>query len=125
MTLIKIRLPIKPLSVNKLWCGRRFKTKDYKDYENAVCFLLPPAQLIEGYVNIHYKFYLKNWKATDGDNLVKGLQDILVSAGFIEDDRKIIKYIIEKIPAKENFIEIEIEKREGENENQCYNGTNH
>ena len=107
----KFVLEIKPLSVNALWQGRRFKTEEYKNYSDSVAFLLPKAEMIKGYVEIHYRFFLRNWKRTDGDNLVKGLQDILVKAGFIEDDAKIMKYVIEKIPCEENKIEVEIKKR--------------
>lgn len=109
---MKVKLDIKPLSVNCLWRGRRFKTPEYEKYGKDIALLLPykKIQMVEGYVNIHYKFYLKNWKGTDGDNLVKGLQDVLVQLGCIEDDRKIMKYVIEKIPSKENRIEVEIEE---------------
>ena len=109
--MMKLTLDIKPLSTNVLWQGRRFKTKRYKNYESTVAWLLPKVQMVKGFVDIHYKFYLKNWKLVDGDNCVKGLQDILVKAGFIEDDRKILRYIIDKPPAKEDKIIVEIKQR--------------
>ena len=34
-------LKIKPLSVNQVWQGKRFKTKTYKDYEKNVLAILP------------------------------------------------------------------------------------
>ncbi|MCP4481352.1 MAG: hypothetical protein GY817_00790 [bacterium] len=44
MERLKIRLPIKPLSVNECWKGRHFKTekyKKYKKYDKDLQFLLP------------------------------------------------------------------------------------
>jgi hypothetical protein len=34
-------IKIKPLSVNKAWQGKRFKTNEYKQYEKEVSLLLP------------------------------------------------------------------------------------
>lgn len=34
-------IPLKPLSVNAAWQGRRFKTKAYLQYEKDLFFLLP------------------------------------------------------------------------------------
>jgi len=108
---MRFHIPIKPLSANMLWQGRRFKTPKYKQYAQDVAYLLPKVQMIKGYVDVHFRFFLKNWKITDVNNLVKGLEDILVSCGYIEDDRYIMKSINEKIPSKEDFIEVEVEKR--------------
>jgi Holliday junction resolvase RusA-like endonuclease len=105
---MKIALPIKPLSVNQAWQGRRFKTKECNQYCEDVLKLLPKAKKIEGWVEINYRFYLKNWKRTDGDNLIKTLQDCIVMAGYIDDDCKIMRYVIEKYPAKEDSIEFDI-----------------
>lgn len=95
-------LPVKALSINQAFQGRRFKTNACKQYDNEVSMCLMPFRknTIKGYVSIHYKFYLKNWKMTDGDNLVKVVQDNIVKSGIIEDDRKILKYVIEKFPVE-------------------------
>ena len=106
-----IALLISPLSVNKAWQGRRFKSKYYKKYCEDVKELIPRnVKRFTGDVDIEYLFYLKYYKTTDADNLIKPLQDILVSAGVIEDDRKIIKYYIEKFPAKQSSIIVKIRK---------------
>jgi len=36
-----ITIPIKALSVNKAWRGRRFKTNDYKNFETEMLYKLP------------------------------------------------------------------------------------
>ncbi|MBU1067722.1 RusA family crossover junction endodeoxyribonuclease [Patescibacteria group bacterium] len=103
-----IRLNIKPLSVNACWQGRRFKTKEYKQYEEILSYIMPQKKKYKGFINIHYKFYLITWGRRDVDNMIKPLQDILVKNGIIEDDRKIISFTAEKIKSKQDFIEIKI-----------------
>lgn len=73
---------------------------------------LPRNQKICGYVQITYRFFLKNWKITDGGNLEKCLTDIIVKAGLIDDDRFIMRYVIEKYPANDDHVEVEIEEYE-------------
>ena len=103
----KIKINVHPLSVNKCWQGRRFKTKDYLNYEEEVLYLIGRNEMITGYVGVEYDFYIKNFKLSDVGNLEKPLTDIIVKAGLIEDDRfiitmkltkhKIAKYIKEYI----------------------------
>lgn len=109
---MKITIPIKPLSINAAFCGRRFKTPAHNQYCRDLALMLPKNQKICGWVQVMYRFYLKNWKMTDGDNCVKALQDCIVKSGIIEDDRKIMRYIIEKYPAKDDRIEVEISEYE-------------
>lgn len=106
----KLELLCKPMSVNKVWQGRRFKTKDYKAYEKEVSNLIGRVEESGrgAMLEVIYKFYLKNHKRTDYDNLIKPLQDILVKKGVIKDDRYIYKATIEKIPSPIDKIEIEI-----------------
>ena len=107
---MQIYLQIKPLSVNAAFQGRRFKTKQCNQYCRDLCMILPKNQKIAGYIDVHLKFYLTNAKMTDGDNLVKVLMDCVVQQGIIEDDRKILKYTIEKYKADIDKIEINIEQ---------------
>ena len=109
---MNIVIPLKALSVNRAWQGRRFKSKDYKEFEEAVSYLLKNAHQIKGTVEMHYTFYIKNYGMTDIDNLIKPIQDIIVKKGYIEDDRKIIYLTAEKIKDNDERIEIEIRKYE-------------
>lgn len=134
----QICIPMKPLSVNAAWQGRRFKSKLYKRYEAEIAYFLTAPRGegfgteehmavwiktrfnpkdkertrfgIEGLVEINYIFHLKNWKMTDCDNLVKCLQDLIVDHGYIQDDRLIMRYVIEKIPSMVNGVEVKIRK---------------
>lgn len=107
---LKIELPIKPLSVNKAFQGKHFRTKECKIYEKTLKYLLPSKKIKADYYKIAYTFYLKNFGNTDCDNLVKVLQDCMVKKGIISDDRRIVCYFIGKIPAKKDSIKIEISK---------------
>jgi Holliday junction resolvase RusA-like endonuclease len=104
-------IPISPLSVNQAWRGRRFRSKDYVAYEKHLAMLLIKDRYqkpIEGKLELHYRFYFKNCKKRDFDNAIKPITDILVKFGIIADDRFIYKATIEKIPSKEDRVEIDI-----------------
>lgn len=108
-----MRIDIKPMSVNKAWQGRRFKTNDYQNYERAVLILLRPMTIPDGELDIYLKWGFSN-KACDFDNPVKLFVDCLQKKyGF--DDKRIKRCIIEVDHVKrgDEFIEFEI-KRLGE-----------
>jgi len=87
-------IKIKPLSVNKAWKGRRFKTDTYKKYERDVILLLPKIEVPEGKLCVHLEFGFSN-KQSDADNPVKLFIDILQKKyGF--NDNKIYSYVINK-----------------------------
>lgn len=105
---MKVSVQIKPMSINAAFKGRRFKTPECEDYESDLWSLLPREEKVTGKVEIVYRFFLVNHSRTDYDNMIKVTQDIIVKKGYIEDDRKIYRATIEKIPSKEDRIEIEI-----------------
>ncbi len=105
-----MKIVIKPLSVNEAWCGRKFKTPEYKAYEREVLFRLKPMQIPEGKLFIHYIVGYSNSQA-DIDNFVKPFQDILQKKyGF--NDSRIYRLSIEKQIVKKGseFIEFEIKQ---------------
>lgn len=110
--MIQQKLKTKPLSVNKCWQGRRFKTKDYKKYEEELLLTLKKEPMIRGYVEVVLEFRLKNDKRSDVDNFVKPLLDIIVKKGLIEDDRFIRHLDIYKFPAEKDSVNIVINKWE-------------
>ena len=102
------RIEIKPLSVNEVFQGRRFRTKKYDVYEMQVKRLLPDMIVPDGNLFISYKVGYSN-KLSDIDNFVKPFQDILQKRyGF--NDSRIYKVIIEKVIVKKGceFVEFEI-----------------
>ena len=84
---------IKPISVNDAWQGRRYKTDEYKRYENALLLMLPCKELPKPPYTIHYEFGFSS-AASDLDNPVKPLQDILCKKYYFND--KDIFYITVK-----------------------------
>lgn len=104
------QIDIKPLSVNKAWKGRHFKTADYLQYERDMEILLPKDnQHWDEPIQVTYTFYLKNAAQTDVDNLIKPLQDILVRTGIISNDRLIMSMTATKFKDRRDRVEITIE----------------
>jgi len=106
---MQIRIDEKPLSVNSAWQGKRFKTFAYKQYERKLLLLLPNKKLnVSDLMRIELFFGFSS-KASDLDNPVKMLLDILQKKYGINDknvyELNIRKCIVEK--GKE-FIEIGI-----------------
>lgn len=91
-----MRVNIKPLSVNKCWQGRRYKTKEYKRYEQDLFNLLSNLEIKKNTtLYAYYEFGLSN-NLCDFDNPVKPLQDILQKKyGF--NDNKIECAFIRKV----------------------------
>lgn len=95
-----IKLEIKPLSVNKAFQGRRFKTNDYKKFEKQMLLLLPKLKKeLTGSLKIELEYGFSS-KLSDIDNPCKLVLDCLVKKyGF--DDRQIyelnqVKKIVKK-----------------------------
>jgi Holliday junction resolvase RusA-like endonuclease len=99
---IGFKLNVKPLSINKAFQGRRFKTPEYKNYEEECLLLINSLKKsfkekkISGLIVITYDFYLKNFNLSDVGNMEKLLSDIVVKAGLIDDDRFVKRFILEK-----------------------------
>lgn len=103
-----MRLEVKPLSVNEVWQGKRFKTPKYKQYEKEILLTLKPMQIKGGKLSVFLRFGLSS-KNADIDNPVKPFVDCLQKRyGF--NDRHIYKLTIEKVdvPKGKEFIEFEI-----------------
>ena len=104
------KIPIKPLSVNEVWKGKRYKTKKYKVYEcllmfklNAIRINVPDGKLSLS-VNVGFSS-----KSADIDNVLKPFIDILQKK-YSFDDNRIYRINIEKtiVPKGKEFIEFEI-----------------
>lgn len=104
-----IKIDIKPMTVNRAWKGKRYKTQEYKNYEIAVLYLLPPKYTIpKGDLQITFKFGFSS-KLSDWDNGIKQFVDILQKKyGF--DDRRIFKGIVEKeiVEKGKEYVEFDI-----------------
>lgn len=106
-----IRVNIKPLSVNDAWQGKRYKTPEYKQYEEDLMFILPNAKIEldkKKKYQIHFKFAFSS-DASDWDNCIKTTQDCIAKRyGF--NDRLIKKGIVdtEKVKKGKEYFEFKI-----------------
>jgi len=107
-----ITMNCKPLSVNDAWKGRRYKTDEYKAYENTLLWLLPKIDLPPSPYEIWYEFGMS--KSSDIDNPLKTFQDILCKK-YDFDDRNIEVVRIKKTVVKkgDEFIKFDIKTYEG------------
>lgn len=102
------KLPIKPLSLNHAYRGRRFSTPELKMYKHDIALLAPKLKIKAGKLKIRFEFGVSH-KGCDGDNLIKCAQDSLADKyGF--NDNSIYKWEIEKIdvPIGKEYIAFEI-----------------
>ena len=104
-----MKLDIKPLSVNQVWQGKRFKTPAYKKYERDVLMILPKGLIIpDGDLSLCICFGFSNMQS-DIDNPVKPFLDILQKKyGF--NDSRVIEMTVSKKKVKkgDEFIDFEI-----------------
>lgn len=107
-----IKLMVKPLSVNQVWQGKRFKTPAYKSYEKLLLLTLPDIELPQPPFTLHLEFGVSS-SLSDWDNPIKPFQDVLQKRyGF--DDKNIMVGIVHKvrIPKGEEYISFKIEHYE-------------
>ena len=103
-----VRVTVKPLSVNEVWRGRRFKTPRYDSYEQELFYLLPKLEIPQGKLEVKLVFGFSS-KGADIDNPIKPFLDVLQKKyGF--NDKMIYRRSVEKVDVKkgEEFIEFEI-----------------
>ncbi len=93
-----VTLNYKPLSVNKVWRGRRFKTEEYKQYEKDLLMLLPNIAMPEPPYKVYYEFGFSS-AASDLDNPIKPLTDILQKR-YNFDDKHIHELTAKKFKVK-------------------------
>jgi Holliday junction resolvase RusA-like endonuclease len=103
-----MKVNINPISVNKCWQGRRFKTPDYKTYENELLYKLPDIKMCKGELTIKIEFGFSS-KLKDIDNPLKPFLDILQKK-YEFNDRDIFRLEVDKkiVPKGEEYIEFNI-----------------
>ncbi len=106
-----IKVNLNPLSVNKCWMGRRFKTQEYKAYEKSLLLLLPNnVEIPLGSLKLTLKWGFSS-KLADWDNPIKPFQDILQKKYNFDDKRVFECFTSKEIVKKgEEFVEFKIEK---------------
>jgi len=89
-----ITLPIKPLSVNEAYKGRKFRTPALRKYQRDVCLLLKDLEIPDGPLELHLEFGLSSMGG-DTTNPIKVFEDCLqMRYGF--NDNRVYRIIAEK-----------------------------
>lgn len=89
------KINIKPLSINKAFQGRRFKTQDYKSYELELISKLPEMEIPKDIlIDITITVGFSN-RGSDLDNIAKPFIDILQKK-YLFNDSKIYKLTMNK-----------------------------
>jgi Holliday junction resolvase RusA-like endonuclease len=103
------KIEYKPLSVNDAWKGKRYKTDLYKKYEKDLLLILPKTKVkFDGMLRIELFFGFSS-NASDLDNPVKPLLDIMQKKyGF--NDNQIFELNIRKciVSKGKEFITISV-----------------
>ena len=105
------KLKLKPLSVNRAFQGKRFKTNDYKRFEKSMRLILPPIKVnLTGSLKVSIEYGFSS-KLSDIDNPCKLVLDCLVKK-YDFDDRQIYELIQKKEIVKkgEEYIKFKITK---------------
>ena len=96
---MRVTIDKKPLSVNQAWQGRRYKTKLYQQYEGKMLADLPELSIPPGPLSVSLTFGFSN-RASDLDNPVKPMLDILQKRYHFDDSRIYLLSVNKKIVPK-------------------------
>ena len=114
--LISLELDGLPPTVNHMHInarGRRFRTKECKDYQDYVIDKIIQCRGREypfwGRVALTLKFTASDKRRWDIDNRVKALQDCLTIAGVIKDDSQIDKLTVRRLYGEKAKTELILE----------------
>jgi Holliday junction resolvase RusA-like endonuclease len=79
-------IPIKPLTVNRAYQGRRFRAPELLAYQQELSYRLPAMEIPRGKLEVKYVFGVSS-RNSDMDNCVKAFQDALAEQyGFNDRD---------------------------------------
>lgn len=93
--MIGAKVDVKPLSWNKSYQGRKFKTPAYKSFEKELLLSLPGGKISNPPYRIEFEFGVSS-KLCDWDNFIKNTQDILQKK-YDFNDRDIMEGYVKKV----------------------------
>ena len=111
---MKATIPLKPLSLNNCYRGRRFSTRQKKQYDRDLQILLPKVRVDGPLYTVTFRFFLQRPFAGDLDNLCKNLLDNIVDRGIITSDKKVVEIHLYKYRASKDSIEVQVESLVGD-----------
>lgn len=86
---MSVQIQIKPLSVNEVWQGKRFKTVKYRAYEKNLIQLLPDLIIPSGNLRVDITYGFSS-VGSDIDNPCKPFLDVLQKR-YLFDDKRIFE----------------------------------
>lgn len=95
--MIKFTIPIAPVTKKnsqRILLNRRtgrpliMPSAAYKDYEREAALFVPRGVTIKTPVNVKCVFYMPTRRKVDKSNLEEAIHDVLVTAGFLDDDNR-------------------------------------
>jgi len=103
------RIVHKPLSVNEVWQGKRYKTPAYKAYEKQIVPELPEMVLPDPPYRLTLEWGFSS-ASSDWDNPIKPFQDIL-SKHYGFNDKLIFEGVVRKRKVKrgQEYIQFKLE----------------
>lgn len=99
-------LPIKAMSINECFQGRRYKTKKYDKFIADMLRIMPKEKPMDGLLEVELIFGVRSLFRGDVDNLIKPVLDCLTKRGWIADDRYVMSVKATKVKAKQESISV-------------------
>jgi len=102
-----MKIDLKAITINQCWQGRRFKAPKYTQWRKDAVLLLSQHKKYKEEIEyeLTINVYTRHASTSDTDNFIKPIQDALVEAGIIPDDKYIKRVICEKFKSKEDYFE--------------------
>lgn len=106
------RINIKPMTINRAWKGRRFKTDEYRSWRTEMFYTLPKIEVPDPPFKVSFEFGFST-KNSDIDNPVKCCLDAIQDKYRI-NDRDVYRLEVEKKMVKKGgeYIKFKIENYE-------------
>lgn len=102
------KIKVKPLSVNRAWQGRRFKTQDYKSFEEEMLLTLPKLKVPTGKLFLRLEFGFSN-KGSDIDGPTKLVIDCLSKKyGFNDNMIYLMEVAKDIVPKGSEYIKFDL-----------------
>lgn len=108
-----ITLKTPPISVNRLYQGRRFLSKDGKATKEAMSWEAKSqwkSVPLKGELCVNVMFYFKDKRMLDIDGGLKALFDCLTGIMWEDDDQITELHVFKEIDAKNPRVEVQIVK---------------
>ncbi|MDY3868327.1 MAG: RusA family crossover junction endodeoxyribonuclease [Pyramidobacter sp.] len=92
--------------------GRRYKTKEGRDWQSMasslLCSMVKLSTPYEGAAAVRYVFCSRSKRRWDLDNRIKVIQDCLAPAGILADDSQIMEVSARRVYGNEDWTQVSV-----------------